>query len=229
MNTNKALAAVALLAALAAPAHAQVRVFNPATGQSVNVSAASPTSSLGGLHMGSTPAPTQGGLTLLPRETFPATPPAQSSTNAPPRTAPAPQPQLLSPAKTAPQTAVPQFGKLGSVMVLVPLTPSSAEVANLKKVLETKDLTVTPFFHGGTAVQIVNINPHTLAALPQGTEMSVDIDNARAKALGIPGNQATIVYRDPSGAVRTYKLVSEYAAFQNQLDRLRLQGSGNAR
>jgi hypothetical protein len=58
-------------------------------------------------------------------------------------------------------------------------------------------------------------DPSPLAGME---EVSMDAGNERALSYGIQ-NQSTIVYRDPSGAVRLYNLNHEVEKLQRQLAR----------
>lgn len=206
-------------ALVTATAHAQVRVFNPETGQNALVTSSTPPA-IGGLRFGST---TSGAL-LPPRET-------PSSPSTPTTSAPPPAPVIIRP--VAPSSTAPQFGPLGSAMVLVPLRPTTAMLANLKKILQVPGLTVVPTFHHAEVKEIWGLTRNAeifTGNLPPETSFDVDIDGVRAKALGIPPGQPTIAYRDPTGAVRLYKLVAEYAMFNNHLDRIRSElNAKNAR
>jgi hypothetical protein len=55
-------------------------------------------------------------------------------------------------------------------------------------------------------------------------EFNQDTGNEMARAYGVPDGQPTIVYRDPSGAVRLYNLSYEVDKLQRQLARVKAQG-----
>lgn len=184
-----------LLALAGAPAHAGLRVYDAASGQSVVPSATVP-------------------LAPVAAPARPALPPAPSTAS--------PQPVLPLPVagSSVPASADVASG-LGTALIFIKGMDFSELVASkAMEISRIPGLDARFYLQDEAPRTLVGLARSSLKNMPQGVAFNVDLDSRMAQSHGVVG-QNVIVYRDPSGAVRHYNLVSEYANFLNHVNRLR--------
>ncbi len=162
------------------------------------------------------------GQNVAPAVTAPASAPAKAPEAQPPEVKAAPAPVTAIP---APQISAPvsnqDESRLGTALVFIKSIDFSEVIASkIKEIARVPGLDVRFYLQDESPRALVALAKGTLKNMPQGVDFNIDLDSRMAQSHGVVG-QNMIVYRDPSGAVRHYNLVSEYANFLNHVNRLR--------